>query len=831
MARAAALGLAVGTVAASAALAQTAPATPPAGGARPAPAPGASQAFPTVLTGAVLDAGTGEGLEAAAVSVFSARDSALVTGALTDARGRFSIAGLRPGAYRVRVSYIGYATTTREAALTPAAPRADLGALRLAENAGELAEVQVEGEAETVQMGIDRTIYNTRNQPSSTGGNATDVLRNVPAVDVDPDGRVSLRGSQSVAILVNGRPAPVTGDALISFLRSIPAGSVSRVEVIPNPSARYDPDGMAGMINVVLKENVELGLSGNVNAGATSLGGANGGIGVTGQRGAWTGAVNYAYRRDPRTLSGLTNRTRFSDSSLLLGQEDETDVLNGSHLVSGSADVKLSARSTLSATGLLSRRTGAMDGVTENRFPGSAFRTSTLEGDIRGWTSDGSLAFRRIVAPQQNEVTAEVRVNDGVNDDLQQFREDALDAAGKPTGTPTLRRDQRDNRTRTATAQIDVIRPIAGFKAETGLKGSLRTLRDDLDAQSSVNGQLQTDLVRSLDTDYEEQVYAGYAQASRQIGKVSFQAGVRIEQALTDLTDRETSTTTENDYFSVFPSAFVNYAPTPARQFKATYSKRVNRPQIFMLSSVPQYLDQYNVRVGNPSLKPEYTHSFEAGFTGFAPGRTLMVTPFFRRTVDAFRPRIEYDAASNVTTQTFRNVDTNDSYGLDVTGTLRPNPRLNLVANLSASRVVTDGSNVEANLTNRTFMAMGRTNATYTVRPGTDLGLMVMYRSPMKFEQFRADGMLMTDLSLQQKFMGDKASLGLRVSDPLGIVKNHYRGQIEALDIVQEGDRRWGARAAFVTLTYTFGQAPRQRPRPVRAPEAQDGNAGGGFGF
>ncbi|HYE59044.1 MAG TPA: outer membrane beta-barrel family protein, partial [Rhodothermales bacterium] len=488
-------------------------------------------------------------------------------------------------------------------------------------------------------------------------------------------------------------------------------------------------------------------------------------------------------------------------------------------------------QNTLSATGLVSRRAGHMDVLTENNLGGTSQRNSTLVGDIRGWSYDASLAFRRVVAPQRNEITAEVRFNDSVNDDLQNFNEQAYNASGTPTGSPFVRRDQRDNHTQTATAQLDVIRPVSGFKVETGLKGTLRTLRDDLDAQTSVNGTLQDDLVRSLDNGYEEQVYAGYVQASRKMGKFSFQAGVRLEQALTDLTNRRTNTTTENDYFSYFPSAFVNYAPSPARQFKLTYSKRVNRPPIFMLSSVPQYLDQYNIRVGNPQLKPEYTHSFEAGFNAFAPGRTLSVTPFFRRTVNAFRPRIEYDQATNVTTQTIRNFDKNDSYGLEVVGTLRPSQKANLSLTGNASRIVTDGGNVEANLTNRTFMAMLQGNATYTVRPGTDLQLTAMYRSPVKFEQFRSSGMLMTNLALQQKLLRDKATLGLRVADPLGIVRNHYRGQIEALDVVQEGDRRFQSRAAFLTFTYNFGKPPRQRPTPVRQTGEQQPDNTGGVGF
>ena len=817
-----ALAVALGALASGPAAAQNAPAGGP-----PAGAP------PTLISGTVVEADGGQPLEAATVAVWTVRDTTLVTGTVTDERGRFAIPGLRPGAYTLRVSYIGYTSGAASVAIRPDAPRADAGTIRLAEDAEQLAEVQVEGERETMTVGIDRTVYNTKDQIASTGGNATDVLRNVPSVEVDADGKVSLRGNQNVAILINGRPAPVTGEFLANFLQAIPAGNVARVEVIPNPSARYEPDGMAGMLNLVLKERTEVGLNGTLGAGATSTGGYNGTASVNATRGPLAFAASYGYRRDLRAIEGLTDRTRFTDDALLLSQDEQNDVTNGSHLLNGSVDWTLSRQNTVTATGLLSRRWGRMRGDIANRFGAGETRDRTIAGDIAGWNGDASLAFRRTVEPQKNELTAEVRFNRSTNDDLQRFTETAYDAAGVEASAPFLQRDERDNANRELIGQLDVVRPVAGFKTEVGLKGTLRRLDDRLAAQSSVDGTLAADPARSLDFDYDERIAAGYAQASRQVGKVSFQGGVRTEFARTELTDVASGAATANDRLAFFPSAFLTYAPTPARQFKLTYSKRVNRQQLFMLSPVPFYVDRFNIRQGNPDLAPEYTHSFEAGFTAFGQGRTLTLTPFFRRTVDAWRPQIQYNAETNVTTQTMYNAATNDSYGAEAIGTLRPNPALNLMLNLSAYRVVTDASNVEANLTNRTFQATARGSASITARPGTDLQLTAFYRSPMRFEQFRASGMLMTDVSVRQRLMGDKATLGLRVSDPLGVAKAHYRGQIEALDVVQEGDRRWGARAAFLTFSYAFGQParnqPQRRPRPQEQPQQQDGT--GGFGF
>ncbi|HEV7587326.1 MAG TPA: TonB-dependent receptor, partial [Longimicrobium sp.] len=280
------------------AIAGTAAAQPaPPSGARPG---GPPQGPPGAMAGAQQQAGeirgivrdgqSGQPLVGASIAVRSARDSALVTGAVTRADGSFRVEGLRPGAYYLRVSRLGYTTgTVSQVAVTPSAQTADVGVVRLAAGAVALAGITATTERAAVMSAPDRTVVSTRNMPAVTGGNATDVLRNVPGVDVDGDGKVSLRGNQNVAIQINGRPAPLTGDALTNFIKQLPANLVDRVEVVPNPSAKYDPDGMGGILNIVLKQNADLGTSGGLTVGA-------------GTGGKYNASGNLGHQAGPLTL-------------------------------------------------------------------------------------------------------------------------------------------------------------------------------------------------------------------------------------------------------------------------------------------------------------------------------------------------------------------------------------------------------------------------------------------------------------------------------------------------------------------------------------------------
>ena len=786
---------------------------------RPAGGPPGStpQMAPGVVKGTVVDEG-GAPVISATVSVWSARDSSLVTGAVTNADGRFEISGLRPGQFYVRVSFVGYkSATVGGVALRPGGLVADVGTVTIAEDAALLGEVEVASERAAVEVGIDRTIYNVEDQVVAKTGSATDLLQTVPSIEVDADGNISLRGNQNVAILINGKPSPVRGEFLATFLRQLPGASIERVEVIPNPSAKYEPDGMSGIINIVLKESTDLGVGGGVILGVGSRGDGNASTSLTYGKGKWNLGANYGLRYDKRAPSGDTYRLLYAPGTIL--DEDETGDRTGlSHLLSTNADYQLSRQNSLSATALVSVRGGDQTENSLSRLTlqdGTALGTTSFSNaeDENGFNMDYRAGFRRVIEASRHELNVEGRYNYSQNEGLDTFSRLAASPGVQPLDAPApdRYRNRQDGHNQDFSFQVDYMRPLGDEgKLEAGYKGALETIYSDFYADTLVGGAYQPLVAQNNTFDYDQLVNAAYLIYGRTLGKFATQVGVRAEQARTrfDLLN-DAADAYDNDYVSFFPSAFVTYAPREGSTFRLSYSRRIERPRTRALNPFERR-DANSSFVGNPALKPEYTDAYEAGFTQFTRKASLTLTPFYRRTTDVIERLRTEDPNTGFSTLTFANFATSESYGLEIIGTLRVGS-VNMVLSANGNRVVADGSNVGDNLASDAFQWGGRANVSWTVRPGLDLQAFGFYRAPTDVPQGRISSFSMTDLSLRQRLMGERASVSIRVSDVLDQSGFHF--QTDSAIAYQESSRRWGGRAAYLTFTYNFGQQPRQNNR------------------
>ena len=798
----------------SLAQAQGRPGGPRAGGGPPAPT--------GTISGSVVDGESSEAVGTATVAVWQAQDSTLVTGAVSDAAGAFRIDRLRPGRYYVEVSFVGYAKQrTPILTLTPGEPRADLGVIRLAPDLALLDGVEVTAERADVSFEIDRTVYNTRDQLASAGGSATDLLQNIPSVEVDVDGNVSLRGSQNVAILINGKPSPVRGEFLTTFLQQIPAGSIERVEVIPNPSAKYDPDGMAGILNIVLKQDADLGTSGGLTLGLGTNDRYNASGNLNVQKGKLTLFANYGFRYENRESEGYNFReNRFRDP-LTFVEQDNAGLRNRvSHLLNTTADYALGDRNVLSASALLTRRTGENEDVNNYAQLGTARdltgRYDRLsESTSSGFNMDYTLAFNRTVEPSRNELSAELRYNRSRGDELDALSQRRLTLDGDlADDTPDLQTNDLDTRDSEWTLQTDYTRPLGKAKLETGFKGTLRQIDNAFYSETFAYSQdaFMPDVDLNNEFVYDEQVYAGYGILSSSLGPFEMQAGLRAEQALTTFDLTTTGEAFENDYVSFFPSAFLAYKVGQTRQVKASYSKRIQRPRTRQLNPFTSFTDPLNLRVGNPQLQPEYIHAFEVAFQQFSKRGSLSLTPYFRRTVDKMQ-RYKTVDDTGVSTLTFRNFDRSDSYGAEVIGSVRLGKKLSGFASFNAYKVVTDGSNVDADLANDAVSWSTRMSATWQVRTGLDVQLFYFYRAPIDVAQGRISSFSVANVSVRQKLLNDKAALSLRVSDPLD--RMGFRFEVADDTFYQLGERRWESRAAYLSFTYNFGKPPRRSNRDM----------------
>ncbi|HET6569703.1 MAG TPA: TonB-dependent receptor, partial [Rhodothermales bacterium] len=784
------------------------------------------------ISGTVTDAASGEGIPTATIAVWKAADSTLATGAVAEDDGTFQIEGIRPGRYYVRVSFLGYTTQTiDDVALTPQSPLADLGEIELKQDTQHLQEVQVTAQRDFMEVHIDKTVYNTKDQLISTGGSAIDVLRNIPSIDVDTDGQVSLRGSQNVAVLINGRPSPMTGTALASFLQSLPASSIEKVEVIPNPSAKYEPDGMSGILNIVLKKQTDTGLNGSATASANTNAGYNLGGNLNYQKGKLSLSGTYGFRHDKRNSSGTSWReNRFLDVVSYLDQLQTENRYNYSHTLNGSLDYTLSKYNSLSASGLLSIRpvnketsfSDYTDLDASQILVGRFGRTAVNRQS--GLNMDYSAAFRHVVEASRNELTAEARFSRDTGDERAHFEDDSLQTTGAPLNTwQHLQNNNTDEQTDQGSFQVDYVRPLGvDGKLEAGYKGTLRELNNDFFSETfdaASNAYLPDDSLNNTFA-YDEQVHAAYLQTQQTFGAFSVQAGLRAEEALTSFNLKTTNQSFDNDYFSLFPSVFLAYRFGDTRQVKLSYSKRINRPRTWSLNPFSVSTDPLFRFQGNPYLKPEYVHSIELSLVQTSKQTMLTLTPYFRRTVNVIRFIDTFDPSGR-TTVTFQNLDKRDSFGAEAIGTLRLGDKLNAFGSVEAYRVNTVGSTQQSSLSNNAFGWSTRVNATYKVTPNLDVQASWFYRAPMKIEQGRMGSFSRTDFAVRQQLLNKKASLSLRVSDPFATMG--FRISRDTPNFSLQNTRKFQSRFVTLSLTYNFGQQNTRRPRRNMQPDQQQG--------
>ena len=797
------------------------------------------------LRGTVVTAANGQPVAAAAVTIRrtparGAADTALAGGERTRADGTFRIQGLRPGQYTVWVRALGYAPLSRPVVVAASGGAVDLGRIALVATATQLTGVQVQGQQEAATLTAGANTYQTKDLPSAAGGTAIDVLRNVPQVEVDADNNVSLRGNSNVTVQINGRPTPLKGQQLANYLAQLPANLVAKVAVITNPSAKNDPDGAGGVINITLTQHTDLGTSGGFQASTATTGliNVNGNVGR--QQGPWTGFASYGFYHDDRTTTGTSDQfntnpgvtsTLYSTFTGTMRPQFHTATLRGEYKL---AKYDAIAGDVVFNTGTFTRNSDALYNAltegTESRYTQS---TSSRYQQLNG---DYALNWRHTVDPEKNALSVELRLNDA----QPTFRSAIVPQPGQP-----LTRTRDDEHNPTWRLQSDWTRALgANTKLEAGVLGIRR--RSNVDFQTEVDSGRVTftdgyvlDPAQSNAFSYHERVESAYGVLTRRAGRFELQGGLRLEQAgrTFDLATANavTSAATDlvsgvvtgqhfnNSYKSAFPSALVAYNFDPKQQVKASYSRRISRPDPEQLNPFVERQDAFNIFQGNPALRPEYTDSYELGYQrSFAAG-SIQLSPYFRRTPDAVRYIRLVDTAG-ITRSTFANVALSTSYGTDLNVNVRRGA-LTVFGGGSLFGTSTDAHGVTPDVSFRGTGFNARGNVTYKMSPLMDVQAFGFYRAPQQTEGGRMKGMLWSSVALKRKLNGDQSSLTLAAQDPFNAVRFGMRTVSGPL--VQISDRRFGARSLRLSYNYSFGKAPRFQPRKSDTPQqAPSGGAG-----
>lgn len=767
------------------------------------------------IIGEVIDAGNEEPLSGATVALRSPADSSLVTGTTTDSTGAFALDNVPFGTYTLRVSFVGFATTRlTDVRVTRTQPTRDLETITLTARAEQLGEVTVSAERPAMDVQTDRTVYNTSQQVVTAGGSARMVLEDLPSIQVDIDGSISYRGNEGVRVHINGEPTSLSGQALASFLQSLPAESVARVEVIPNPSARYAPEGAAGIINIVLKKNRSAGWSGGITAGGGTNDAYSASANVGYQSGPWRVFTNYGFRTGSEEEGGSRFRRNFTqDPTVLLDQSEAEGEDDRSHTLNTQLEYRPTDATSFSMETVFSTdaetQTGRTNYLRETVGGSLLDRFARItDSDEDEQSIDTRLSFNHDFAPDDHNLAVEVQYESEWQDENGSYVERALSPSAELESVRDREREMQSEREQEASLEVDYIQPFGDVMLEAGYQGELETERSD--QLFEVLNQ-QADVFRTEDEsifDYDENTHAVYALLTRPFGDFEVKAGARAEQAITTFTLPARNASYDNDYFSIFPSAFLTYKPNERYQARLSYSKRVRRPSAWQLNPIDDNEDPTFRRIGNPQLDPEYVHSFELSLTRKWTPATLSVTPFYRRTTNEIE-RQETLSTDGVTTLTYANFASSFSYGLEVVTSLQMDEWVRGNVSINANRIVTDGSNLTTDLSNDAMEYSGRANLTFRIGPGLNLQLSQWYRAPMDIAGGEIGAMMSSEVGLQKRLFDGRGSISLRANDVFDAMNFDIERRTSAF--YTESTRDWSQRQIMVTFSYSFGQDSTRR--------------------
>ncbi len=776
----------------------------------------------SIIQGKVIDNETKNPMEFAALSLFTSHDTSLVTGTISDIDGIFSLEAL-PGTYLLKTEFISYREKWIDGIQVTAEQKAtDLGELLLEPSASMLDEVLVTGEKSQFQLGLDKKIFNVDKDLVTRGGSAADVLDNIPSVSVDIDGNVSLRGSQNVRILVDGRPSGLVGLSDNNALNSLRGDMIERVEVVTNPSARYDAEGMAGIINIVLKKDQQKGFNGSFGATAgypTNFGGS---ANVNYRTKNLNFFLNYGmlYNRAPGGGS-LYQEYYYGDTTLYLEQTQDRTRGGLSHNVRLGADYYFNDKNVL--TGAFLYRISDEDNESSiiyrdlDRFKqlsSVTLRDETEEEDSP--TLEYSVNYKRNFKKQDHVLTASIQYDDNSEVETSNYLEQLLNPDLTPSEIPDLhQRALNEEGNISWSGQLDYVHPFSkDGRFESGYKASIRDIRTYYLVE-----ELRDDVWETLEelTNrflYDEDIHAGYLIFGNKWKQFSYQAGLRAEfsHVITELL--ETHEVNDRDYLDFFPSAHVGYELKGNNTFQISYSRRVNRPRFHSLNPFFTYSDSRNRYGGNPNLEPEYTTSLELGHIKYWEKASLTSSLYYRHSNNVVE-RIR-TISEGITETKPQNLAERDDYGFEFTFSKDLLTAWKVDGNLNLFRSITQGGQFgEADVYNWST----RVNSRIVFFDKLETQVRLNYRGPQETTQGRNKASFHTDLGMSTDLIQGRGTLTLNVSDVFNTRKHRYVTEGEGF--YSEGDFQWRARQATLNFTYRLNQRKEKRPEGERGEDME----------
>jgi outer membrane receptor protein involved in Fe transport len=767
------------------------------------------------VSGVILDLADFSAVANASVNLIKPGTETVVAATQTSEQGGFILQDVAAGSYTLRITFLGYEDYSQENIRVQDGQALNLGNIYIKQAGQMIEEIVIRAAAPTLQLGIDRKIFNVAESTVSIGGSATDLLSNVPSLEVDMDGSISLRGSSSVKILIDGKESAMAGSDINSLLQSMPASSIERIELITNPSSRYDAEGQTGIINIVLKKDMRTGLNGSVNTSAGSYENYGAGINLNfrDRRLNYFGSYNYNHRNN---IGDGTNTTQLLATNSLTTNTSESRRLGVNNGVKLGVDYYITDYTTIGLSGNVSvRRNSRNEDIFYNyinhpSLNGNSERYSEQNEDDLGY--DINLDFKHQFKRQQEEIVANIGYGNDGEEGANSFQQSFLGGQNSEQRLNTSKEDGRN-----FNFQVDYVRPFGeDHKLEMGFRSNIRQRFDHQFSRLGYDGgEMTPDYAVSNDFDMESQVHALYGNYQKKFSETfGLQVGIRAEQAyLTTsyynldpaIPANSRRTDGKQDYFRIYPSVFLTKEFGEGNQLQTSYTRRVRRPGGWQVNPFVDVSDPLNLRQGNPDLLPEDIHSFELSYAKFWNAVTLTSSVYHRRMYDVSQPIIvEVDETSGATYSKWENISKNQTSGFELISKMDLHKNFDVMANFNAYYTKYHGSEEFGIAPAEGFS--WNTNATLNARftPKLSMQTRLNYRAPRVQAQGESVGNFVVDAGLKMDVMQKRGSIMFNVRDLFNQRRNG--GYTHTQHVYREYESRWMKRTFTLTFTYRFGQ-------------------------
>lgn len=772
-----------------------------------------SQAFhapleidPGQVSGIVIDKDLKEPMPYVTI-IINDLDGKLISGNSTSEDGTFTIQNIPAGNYIFQAQFIGYTTFSIEIELSKDQNSLEVGTIALEANVAMLDDVNIVAERSSIEQKVDRKVINVGRDLTTSGASAADIMGNLPTLTVDQDGKIAMRGNDNVRILIDGKPTNIPAAQL---LKQIPSTSIKSIELITNPSAKYNPEGMSGIINIILHKNSNLGFNGNINTGITvgKNTRANGSLDMNYRLGKFNVFANAGTNFGKREMNGRIHNFMSNSREDIHFIND-----NNSYLYKVGVDYYLNDKNTLSFYTNQNKHFGKPIGdINIHYFEDPSLNISQkMDMDTENLSSTYNFDYKHEFKKEGHNIELEANYNIVDGSELADFNF----TGGE--GNFSNYKDDVTNENSNTTVNLDYSNPLNDkSKLELGLEVRQR---ESANKYNTTNPNLS-----DTDYDYDNNIYSFYTTYGQNFEKWSYQFGARLEQYDVEAV-LNGNKVFEDDYLSVYPTAYVSYQVSDKKTLQLNYGRRVDRPSLSQVNPVREFSTPRMTITGNPQLNPQFTNSVEFNYTQNFEKGNFTGGAFYRIINNEINQTILEDTEDpSRLLLTFINGDDNSSYGFEFSGSYKPikwwtiNPSFEIYSKNTRGVIGTETIEVENNAFNF------RMNNSFKATNALSFQVFGYYRSPSEELQFKAQEMYFVNAGARYNLWNDKASLSLNFTDVFNTQKFTFETDFPSK---QSGSFKPESQAVFLGFSYRIGGGKNGAIKR----KSRDANEKGGGGF